>query len=124
MFKIVSQLKFYGDKVIDKDMLEKMYCTFHPSNTTLSQQYQVYSFKKYSELVIYLLVDEQHNELLMKNHQVRSTGVKAFPKVNTVTFNNSSWSCVVVAIVMVVETITVIMFIDFQISRKLYEALS
>ena len=32
IFRIVSQLKFCGEKITNKDMLEKTYSTFHPSN--------------------------------------------------------------------------------------------
>ncbi|KAJ8749052.1 hypothetical protein K2173_013497 [Erythroxylum novogranatense] len=39
-------------------------------------------FTKYSELISCLLVAEQNNELLMKNHQSRPTGSTPFPEVN------------------------------------------
>jgi hypothetical protein len=35
LFKIRSQLKLCGEKVIDVDMLEKTYTTFHASNVLL-----------------------------------------------------------------------------------------
>nr|GEW23134.1 hypothetical protein [Tanacetum cinerariifolium] len=82
LFRICSQLKFYGQSVIDADMLEKTYSTFHASNMTLLQQYQLHKFTRYSELNAYLLVAEQNNELLMKNHQSRHTGSLAYPEVN------------------------------------------
>lgn len=37
---------------------------------------------------ISLLVAEQNNELLMKNHESRPTGTTPFPEVNAVNFNN------------------------------------
>ncbi|MCR2848131.1 hypothetical protein, partial [Heyndrickxia coagulans] len=37
---------------------------------------------KYSELVACLLVVEKNNELLLQNHQSRSTWSKTFPKAN------------------------------------------
>ncbi|XP_073121511.1 uncharacterized protein [Henckelia pumila] len=51
-----------------------------------SQQYREHGFKKYSELISCLLVAEQNNELLMKNHQLRPTGSTPFPKANGTSF--------------------------------------
>ncbi|KAK4732119.1 hypothetical protein R3W88_025107 [Solanum pinnatisectum] len=59
MFRITSQLKLCGDTVSD-------------------------GFKKYSELISHLLVAEQNNDLLMKNHENRPTGSTPFPEVNEV----------------------------------------
>ena len=64
-------------------MLEKTFTTFHASNVLLQQQYQERKFKKYYELSC-LLVAEQNNELLMKNHQSRPTGTEPFPEVNVI----------------------------------------
>ena len=55
-------------------MLEKTFSTFHASNVLLQQQYREKGFKKYSELISCLLVAEQNNELLMKNHETRPSG--------------------------------------------------
>ncbi|TMW95482.1 hypothetical protein EJD97_008758 [Solanum chilense] len=55
-------------------MLEKTPTTFHASNMILQQQYREKDFQKYSELISCLLVDEQHNDILMKNHEARSAG--------------------------------------------------
>ena len=85
MFKITSQLKLCGENISDKDMLEKTYSTFHANNMLLQQQYRERGFTKYSELISVLLLAEQNNELLMKNHQARPTGSTPFPKVNVVT---------------------------------------
>ncbi|KAK4719500.1 hypothetical protein R3W88_017838 [Solanum pinnatisectum] len=43
----------------------------------------------YSELISHLLVVEQHNDLLMKNHESRPTGSMPFPEVNTTNFHQS-----------------------------------
>ncbi|XP_047249907.1 uncharacterized protein LOC124885701 [Capsicum annuum] len=43
-------------------------------------------FKKYSELISHLLVAEQHNNLLMRNHESRPAGTFPFPEVNAVNF--------------------------------------
>ncbi|GKC41294.1 hypothetical protein Tco_1059016 [Tanacetum coccineum] len=63
-------------------MLEKTFSTFHASNMLLQQQYRERGFKKYHELISVLLVAEQNNELLMKNHQARPTGSTALPEAN------------------------------------------
>ncbi|KAI5353934.1 hypothetical protein L3X38_006828 [Prunus dulcis] len=63
-------------------MLEKTLSTFHASNVLLQQQYRHSGFKKYSELVSCLLLAEQNNELLLKNHQSRPTGSAPLPEIN------------------------------------------
>ncbi|XP_074342545.1 uncharacterized protein LOC141680140 [Apium graveolens] len=88
MFKITSQLKLSGENVTAKDMLEKTYSTFHANNMLLQQQYRKRGFTKYSELISVLLLAEQNNELLMKNHQARPTGSTPFPEVDVVTSND------------------------------------
>ena len=82
MFKITSQLNLCGEKFGDKEKLEKTYSTFHASNVVLQQQYRERGFTKYSELISCLLVAEQNNELLMRNHQSRPTGSTPFPEAN------------------------------------------
>ncbi|XP_019251167.1 PREDICTED: uncharacterized protein LOC109230092 [Nicotiana attenuata] len=89
MFRIISQLKLCGDNITDHDMLEKTFTTFHASNMLLQQQYREMGFKKYSELISHLLVAEQHNELLMKNHESRPTGSCPFPEVNETNFHQA-----------------------------------
>ena len=88
MFRITSQLKLCGEIINDSDMLEKTFSTFHASNILLQQQYRERGFKKYSELISCLLVAEQNNELLMKNHEIRPTGSKPFPEVNEIKTSN------------------------------------
>ncbi|XP_034227504.1 uncharacterized protein LOC117636893 [Prunus dulcis] len=46
------------------------------------QDYKHSGFKKYSELVSCLLLAEQNNELLLKNHQSRPTGSAPLPEIN------------------------------------------
>ncbi|GJV49943.1 hypothetical protein Tco_1440155 [Tanacetum coccineum] len=79
---LLPALKLCGQSVTDADMLEKTYSTFHASNMTLQQQYRLQNFTRYSELNAYLLVAEQNNVLLMKNHQSRPVGSLAYPEVN------------------------------------------
>ena len=50
-------------------MLEKTFTTFHASDVLLQQQYREHRFTKYSKLILCLLVAEQNNEFLMRNHQ-------------------------------------------------------
>ncbi|XP_008358725.1 uncharacterized protein [Malus domestica] len=69
MFRITSQLKLCGETFTEEDMLEKTFSTFHASNVFLQQQYRERGFTQYNQLISVLLVAEQNNELLMKNHQ-------------------------------------------------------
>ncbi|XP_075099055.1 uncharacterized protein LOC142175944 [Nicotiana tabacum] len=82
IYRIISQLKLCGEPMNDEDILEKTLSTFHASNMVLQQQYRVKGFKKYSELISCLLVVEQHNTLLMKNHEACPTGSALFPEAN------------------------------------------
>ena len=93
LFRINFQLKLCGEKVTKKDMLEKTFTTFHASNVLLQQQYREQRFKKYSELHACLLVAEQNNELLMKNHQSHLTGIEPFPKVNVISSQTNGRGC-------------------------------
>ena len=88
LFKISSQLKLYGENITEEDMLEKTFTTFYASNVLLQQQYRERRFTEYSQLILCLLVAEQNNELLMKNHQSRPTGSEAFPEVNAISSQN------------------------------------
>ncbi|XP_068306556.1 uncharacterized protein [Pyrus communis] len=82
LFRITSQMKLYGDTITEEDMLEKTFNTFHASNVLLQQQYRARCFTEYNQLIFVLLVVEQSNEILMKNHQSRPTGSAPFPEVN------------------------------------------
>ncbi|XP_060182112.1 uncharacterized protein LOC132611748 [Lycium barbarum] len=82
--RITSQLKLCGDNITDEDMLEKTLTTFHASNLVLQQQYRERGFKKHADLISCLLVAEQHNTLLLKNHEARPTGTAPFPEANVV----------------------------------------
>ncbi|KAL0334001.1 UNVERIFIED_CONTAM: hypothetical protein Sangu_1556300 [Sesamum angustifolium] len=54
----------------------------------LQQQYREKGFTKYSELISCILVAEQNNELLLKNHKSRLAGSAPFPEVNVATRNH------------------------------------
>ncbi|XP_049364510.1 uncharacterized protein LOC125829315 [Solanum verrucosum] len=55
-----------------------------------TQQYRERGFKKYSELISYLLVAEQHNILLLKNHEACPTGTTLLPEANEVETHGQS----------------------------------
>nr|XP_016491269.1 PREDICTED: uncharacterized protein LOC107810947 [Nicotiana tabacum] len=90
VYRIISQLKLCGEPMNDEDMLEKTLSTFHASNMILQQQYREKGFKKYSELISCLLVAEQHNTLLMKNHEVLPTGSTPFLEADLGTIDPKS----------------------------------
>ncbi|KAM1514351.1 hypothetical protein ACFX1Z_025678 [Malus domestica] len=82
LFRITSQMKLCGDTITDEMLLEKTYNTFHANNVLLQQQYRARGYTEYNQLISVLLVAEQNNELLMKNHNSRPTGSAPFPEVN------------------------------------------
>ncbi|XP_023741513.1 uncharacterized protein LOC111889600 [Lactuca sativa] len=87
LFRICLQLKYCGQEVTDEDMLEKTYSTCHAANITLMQQHRMQKFTIYSELNACLLVLEQNNDLLMKNHESRPIGSLALPEANASNIN-------------------------------------
>ncbi|GJX27688.1 hypothetical protein Tco_0235767 [Tanacetum coccineum] len=89
MFKMTSQLTLCGENITDEEMLEKTFSTFHASNLLLQQQYRERGFKKYCDLISCLLVAEQNNELLMKNHESRPTGSTPLSEANVVAHNQN-----------------------------------
>ncbi|KAL7598887.1 hypothetical protein Lser_V15G22442 [Lactuca serriola] len=93
LFRICSQLKYCGQELTDEDMLEKTYSTFHATNITLMQQYRMQKFTRYSELNACMLVAEQNNELLMKNHESRPTGSVALPEANATNIDGNNRGC-------------------------------
>ncbi|XP_070672199.1 uncharacterized protein [Malus domestica] len=63
-----TTMKLCGDTITEEDLLEKTFNTFHASNVLMQQQYRARGFIEYNQLIYVLLVAEQNNELLMKNH--------------------------------------------------------
>lgn len=90
IFRITSKLKLCGEPVTDGQIMEKTFSTFHANDLLLQQQYRQKGFTKYSELIACLLVAEQNNQLLMKNHESRPTGSAPFPEANVASKNNFS----------------------------------
>ncbi|KAH0696609.1 hypothetical protein KY289_014091 [Solanum tuberosum] len=80
-------LNLCGEDVTEHDKLEKTYFTFLASSMLLQQQYREMGFKKYSKLLSHLLIAEQHNDLLMKNHESRPVGSMSLPKVNQANYH-------------------------------------
>nr|GEX39596.1 hypothetical protein CDL12_05725 [Tanacetum cinerariifolium] len=76
-------------KIVDEEMLEKTFFTFHAFNLLLQQQYRKRDFRKYCDVISCLLVAEQNNELLMKNHKSRPTGFAPLFEANVVTYNQN-----------------------------------
>ncbi|GJY52416.1 hypothetical protein Tco_0443263 [Tanacetum coccineum] len=90
MHRITSTLLLCGDTISDAEMLEKTFSTFYAFNILLQQQYRAKGFTKYCDLIACLLVTEQNDELLMRNHETRPTGVAPLPKENMATYNDHS----------------------------------
>nr|XP_008361599.1 uncharacterized protein LOC103425290 [Malus domestica] len=86
------KLKLCGEPITEEDMLEKTFSTFHAFNVLLQQQYRERGFSQYNQLISMLLVAEQNNELLMKNHQSRPIGSAQFPEVNVVSLERNTTS--------------------------------
>ena len=67
----VCKIRFlfkFCKKDLTKTDLEKTFSTSHASNMPLQQQYRERKFTKFSELITTLLLAENNNSLLMKNH--------------------------------------------------------
>jgi len=71
-----------GENITENQILKRTFFTFHASIIILQQQYRERNFKRYFELISCLLMGEQNNELLIKNHQSHHTSSKPFPGVN------------------------------------------
>ena len=78
-------MRLCGEKVTEKDLLEKTFSTFHSSNILLQQQYRQKGFKTYSDLISCLLLTEANNELLMRNNDLRPLGSAPLPEAHTAT---------------------------------------
>ncbi|XP_049360473.1 uncharacterized protein LOC125825182 [Solanum verrucosum] len=90
VYKITSQLKLCKENIKDEDVLEKTLTTFHASNLVLQQKYRERGFKKYSNLFSCLLLAEQHNTLLLKNHEVHPTETAPLSEANVVEAHGQS----------------------------------
>lgn len=90
VYKITFQQKLCGENITNEDMLENTLTNFHVPNMVLQKPYCKRIFKKYYDLIICLLMAEQYNTLLLKNHEARShwncsiTGSTPLSEVNMV----------------------------------------
>ncbi|CAN6678009.1 unnamed protein product [Malus baccata var. baccata] len=92
LFRITSEMKLCGDTITEEDLLEKTFSKFHAFNVLMQQQYRARGFTEYNQLIFMLLVAEQNNELLMKNHQSRPTRSAPFPEVNAASLEGNTIS--------------------------------
>ena len=88
ILRIAAQLDYCGKPVSEAEMLEKTYQTFHKNHYVLQEQYRNCGYTRFSELAVALIIAERNNELLIKNHNARPTGTKAFPEVNATDIKN------------------------------------
>ncbi|CAN6687393.1 unnamed protein product [Malus baccata var. baccata] len=97
MFRIISQLKLYGETITKEDMLEKTFSTFHASNVLLLQQYRnqrwISSLGQSGPVLkpVHRAIAPTR-AALMKKHQSRPTGSAPFPEVNVVSFEGNTTS--------------------------------
>ncbi|XP_033140620.1 uncharacterized protein LOC103828194 [Brassica rapa] len=89
VLRIVSLLKYCGNPVSEEEMMNKTYNTFHKQLHFLPEIYRKCGYTRFSELMVALMLAEKNNELLIKNHNSRPTGAKAFPEVNATAIENS-----------------------------------
>lgn len=71
LFRIRSQLVLCGQPINDEEQIEKTLSTFHSTNMILASQYRNMKFTKHSELIAHMLLAEKHQELLLKNSNMR-----------------------------------------------------
>lgn len=107
LFHIKSKLLYCGHDLSDKDMIEKTLQTFHANSMILVQQYRERNFKKYHELLKTLLVAEQNNEILIKNHNRRPPGSIVFNEANVVESSKKIFSVAVEPIMDEVEVVDI-----------------
>ncbi|XP_048613518.1 uncharacterized protein LOC125587315 [Brassica napus] len=89
ILRIVALLKYCGNPVSEAEMMNKTYITFHKQLHFLPEIYRKCGYTRFSELMVALMLAEKNNELLIKNHNSRPTGAKAFPEVNATAIENS-----------------------------------
>lgn len=86
--RIVSQLKYCGRPASEAEKLENTYNTLHKELRVLPQIYRKCGYMRFSVLMLTLMLAEKNKELLIKNHNSRTTGTRVFPEVNAMTIKN------------------------------------
>jgi hypothetical protein len=107
MDQMIAQLEFCGITITKEEKLIKTFSTFHASQILLQQQFRLRGFTKYSNLVATLLVAEQNNELLIKNHESRPTGTTTYFEIND-TINGMMVIIVLKDVVVILDLMVVI----------------
>ncbi|XP_061988325.1 uncharacterized protein LOC133706772 [Rosa rugosa] len=83
---IKSMLKFCGEELTDKDLIEKTLSTFPVSALLVSKQYWLeYNAKRitrFHQLMNAMLVAEKHDNILVKNYNSRPVGTKSVHEAN------------------------------------------
>ncbi|XP_026420435.1 uncharacterized protein LOC113316482 [Papaver somniferum] len=87
LYRITAQLQLCHDTVTEESKLEKNFSMFHSSQIVLQQQYRERRFTRYSELIGVLLLAEQNNELMVKNHESRPCGSAPVIEVNETSYS-------------------------------------
>ncbi|XP_013617377.1 PREDICTED: uncharacterized protein LOC106323871 [Brassica oleracea var. oleracea] len=89
VLRIVALLKYCGNSVSEAEMMNITYNTFHKQLHFLPEIYRKCGYTRFSELMVALMLAEKNNELLIKNHNSRPTGARAFPEANATAIENS-----------------------------------
>uniref|UniRef100_A0A0D3C9E2 Uncharacterized protein n=1 Tax=Brassica oleracea var. oleracea TaxID=109376 RepID=A0A0D3C9E2_BRAOL len=84
----LEEWKNLSNPVSEAEMMNKTYNTFHKQLHFLPEIYRKCGYTSFSELMVALMLAEKNNELLIKNHNSRPTGAKAFPEVNATAVEN------------------------------------
>ncbi|PRQ47754.1 putative transcription factor interactor and regulator CCHC(Zn) family [Rosa chinensis] len=83
---IKSMLKFCGEELTDKDLIEKTLSTFPVSALLVSKQYWLeYNDKRitrFHQLINAMLIAEKHDNILVKNYNSRPVGTKSVHEAN------------------------------------------
>ncbi|XP_026396219.1 uncharacterized protein LOC113290845 [Papaver somniferum] len=87
LHKIAAQFEMLGELLSEESKIEKTLSTFHASHIVLQQLYRESRFTRYSDFICCVIVAEQNNELLIKNHESRPCGSAPVPEVNRASYS-------------------------------------
>nr|KAJ0188048.1 hypothetical protein LSAT_V11C900466900 [Lactuca sativa] len=80
--RICSLHHYCGQPLIDVDLLEKTYTTFHSYDNLLQKHYYQSKFTMFPELITQLLLDEKNSIVLMRNVNSRHVDTKSIPMLD------------------------------------------